>query len=310
MRFARNWLSALAVVAGGLAVLPQAGLGATAPAPSLKFLVQPSKTVVNQVITGADINPSGPPLQVEILNGDGNVITTSSAPVTIALGANPGGGTLSGTTTVNAVNGVATFSDLSINQPGSGYVLAATSPGANPTSSRPFDEVSSGTTCTGSSTCTTTATTPVSALNVTAPAGTTGTLSITVDAGVALVCPGYTAQDTNWYSFLSTSNATGKTLTYTVRPASAGSEIVGATQFCLGAPYDFESRAGAPAPAGTLPDGSSGFIGLLPNCGKGSAGPCVAKRATTPDSSSPTGFDVVLTLTFPAGLPGDPWGRA
>ena len=140
---------------------------------SLKFLVQPSKTVVNQVITGADINPSGPPLQVEILNGDGNAYTTSSAPVTIALGANPGGGMLSGTTTVNAVNGVATFSISASTRPGSGYVLAATSPGANPASSRPSTR-SAGTTCTGTGTCTTSASTPVSALNVTARAGAPG----------------------------------------------------------------------------------------------------------------------------------------
>ena len=40
--------------------------------------------------------------------------TTSTANVTIALGTNPAGGTLSGTTTVAAVNGVATFSDLSL----------------------------------------------------------------------------------------------------------------------------------------------------------------------------------------------------
>ena len=38
-------------------------------------------------------------------------------------------GTLSGTTTVPVVNGIATFSDLSIDQPGNGYTLRVTATG-------------------------------------------------------------------------------------------------------------------------------------------------------------------------------------
>jgi hypothetical protein len=45
----------------------------------------------------------------------------------MAIGTNPGGGTLSGTLTRSAVAGVATFTDLSINQSGTGYTLRATS---------------------------------------------------------------------------------------------------------------------------------------------------------------------------------------
>jgi hypothetical protein len=45
----------------------------------------------------------------------------------IAIGANPVGGTLSGTTTVAAVAGTATFANLSIDKAGAGYTLAATS---------------------------------------------------------------------------------------------------------------------------------------------------------------------------------------
>ena len=43
----------------------------------------------------------------------------------MAIGTNPGGGTLSGTTTVAAVSGVATFANLSIDKAGSGYTLTA-----------------------------------------------------------------------------------------------------------------------------------------------------------------------------------------
>src|SRR4029079_16706941 len=53
--------------------------------------------------------------------------TNSSASVTLAIGTNPASGTLSGTKTVAAVNGVATFSDLSIDKAGTGYTLTAAS---------------------------------------------------------------------------------------------------------------------------------------------------------------------------------------
>ena len=49
--------------------------------------------------------------------------------MTIAIGTNPGSGTLSGTLTVSAVNGVATFSNLSINKAANGYVLSASASG-------------------------------------------------------------------------------------------------------------------------------------------------------------------------------------
>src|SRR5439155_3445346 len=57
---------------------------------------------------------------------------------TVALGTNPGGSTLSGTTTVAAVNGVASFGDLSANKTGTSYTLSATATGLTPTTSSGF----------------------------------------------------------------------------------------------------------------------------------------------------------------------------
>ena len=68
-------------------------------------------------------NPFG--LTVSVEDGFGNVATGYSGSVTLSLSSNPGSGTLQGTTSVNAVNGVATFSGLSLNTAGSGYVLQA-----------------------------------------------------------------------------------------------------------------------------------------------------------------------------------------
>jgi len=58
--------------------------------------------------------------------------------VTIAL-TNPGNSTLGGTSTVTAVNGVADFPDLTINDEGIGYTLQASSNGLAPVTTDPFD---------------------------------------------------------------------------------------------------------------------------------------------------------------------------
>src|SRR5207249_4647963 len=82
-----------------------------------------------------------PPVTVQVEDANNNVVTTgtgSTASVGVAILANPGGGTLSGTTPVNAVAGVATFSNLSINKTGTGYTLQATSTGLTSATSALF----------------------------------------------------------------------------------------------------------------------------------------------------------------------------
>jgi len=56
----------------------------------------------------------------------GNVLTDFNSKVTLAIGTNAGGGTLSGGTTVAASGGLAVFDSLRINKPGVGYTLTAT----------------------------------------------------------------------------------------------------------------------------------------------------------------------------------------
>jgi hypothetical protein len=89
----------------------------SASATQLVFGVQPGNTAAGTTIS--------PAVTVKVEDSLGNVVTSNSSSVTLALGTNPGGGTLSGTTTVSAVSGVATFSTLSINKTGTGYTLTA-----------------------------------------------------------------------------------------------------------------------------------------------------------------------------------------
>jgi hypothetical protein len=97
----------------------------------LAFAAQPSTAGAGAVIT--------PAVQVTARDGHDNTATSFTGTVTVAIGANPGGGTLSGTTAVAAVGGIATFSTLSIDNVGTGYTLTATSAGLASATSAAFD---------------------------------------------------------------------------------------------------------------------------------------------------------------------------
>lgn len=105
------------------------------PASMLAFSQQPTSHVQNGAIS--------PPVTVRVLDANGNLVTTSSANVTMVIGINPGGGTLSGTLTVAAASGIATFGNLSINNPGMGYTLVVSSSGLGGATSTSFDISSS-----------------------------------------------------------------------------------------------------------------------------------------------------------------------
>ena len=88
-------------------------------AQGLAFLVQPTDATAGVALA--------PAVKVRVLDALGNLLTSSTANITLALGTNPGAGALAGTLTVAAVAGVATFNGVSINKSGVGYTLAATS---------------------------------------------------------------------------------------------------------------------------------------------------------------------------------------
>jgi hypothetical protein len=99
------------------------------PAARLDFQAQPVTTTAGQAM-GA--------FTVRALDAFGNVNTAFTGPVTVAISTNPGGGTLSGTATVNAVGGTASFTGLSIDKSGTGYRLEATSGALTPDVSNAF----------------------------------------------------------------------------------------------------------------------------------------------------------------------------
>jgi hypothetical protein len=136
MRVRHQAIVAAAVLAAacdsaGTSLIGISGLGGSGVATHLVFTVQPGNTVAGATIT--------PAVQIRAAASAGTVDTTFVRTVTIALGANPGGATLSGTAAVPAVAGVATFSNLSINNAGTGYTLIAAAPTLTSATSATFN---------------------------------------------------------------------------------------------------------------------------------------------------------------------------
>ena len=124
---------------GGTATITAVGKGTpgslnvtvlAAAANKLAFIIQPTSAVAG--------DPLSPAIQVEIQDAAGNRITNARDGVTIAFSANPGSGVLTGTKTVNAIDGIASFSGISVNKAAAGYTLLATSGFLDTTTSAAF----------------------------------------------------------------------------------------------------------------------------------------------------------------------------
>lgn len=128
----------LSATSGGLTTATSAGF-AIAPGPptQLTFGAQPGNVLGNQVF--------GAPVSATISDQFGNTVTSATNAVTMDFAVNvwesvfSSGSALLGTTTVNAVNGVATFNNLRVDKPGPGYRLGATAAGLTGAASNPFD---------------------------------------------------------------------------------------------------------------------------------------------------------------------------
>jgi hypothetical protein len=89
----------------------------------LAFTVQPGTATAGQALS--------PPVQVSVLDASANLVPGAGNAVTVTLGPNSGGASLSGSVTANAVNGVASFSDLTVSKAGTDYTLLASAAGAD-----------------------------------------------------------------------------------------------------------------------------------------------------------------------------------
>jgi hypothetical protein len=213
----------------------------------LAFIVQPASATVGNTIT--------PSVQVEIRDQFGNRVTGAGNPITLGIGTNPSGGTLTGGGPVAAINGVATFANLSIDQVGAGYRLTAAATGLTGATSNSFNisagvvsasqsgvDVSPGSIVAGSATSTITVTArdaggnPVSGATVVLSAAGGGTTitqpgSPTDGSGVATGTLSSTTVGMKTVS--ATANGVGiaqqRTVTVTAGPVSASQSTLGAS---------------------------------------------------------------------------------
>ncbi|HTH64420.1 MAG TPA: DUF5916 domain-containing protein [Gemmatimonadales bacterium] len=111
---------------------PDPGGATSGAAAHAEFLVQPSPTTVEASIT--------PAIQVAFRDAAGQTLTSFAADVKVEItdGTGDEDAELSGTTTVTALAGVATFTNLSIDKPGK-YTLTATAAGLGAVVSAEFE---------------------------------------------------------------------------------------------------------------------------------------------------------------------------
>jgi hypothetical protein len=104
------------------------------PAAKLAFVQQPAGA-----FTGAAFATQP---QVAVQDAGGNVVTTDTSSVTLAIGTNPGSGTLTCTANPQAASsGVASFAGCKIDKAGTGYTLTATDGSLTSATSAGFDVV-------------------------------------------------------------------------------------------------------------------------------------------------------------------------
>jgi hypothetical protein len=267
---------------------------------------QPAGTAVNATITSA-FNSQPGPVKVEILDASGQVVTSGKSAVTIAITptANPGNGSLSGTTTVNTSGGVASFSNLSINKPGFGYTLTATSRGMSPATSNLFNvwgslQPCSPPSCSGSqSSATTTGT-------VSTSSATQGQLLGTAIGGASYSCDATYQPLSDPFGFEVLSSTGGGQLAQFSAMLRIDKSVVqssghpGASswQICYASTSSFTVRPGT-NPGTTTIGGVPFSTGLLPDCSSIQGSPCVQAR------NKDIAGDVIVTFL----ASGDPFGK-
>ena len=275
---------------------------------ALAFIGQPAQTAVNSdILTG--FNSTGPPLAVQLADANGNPLkpadfSASGTRVTVSIGANPGGGTLTGTTTATSSYGVAKFGNLQINKAGVGYDLAANAPGLSSATSAFFTITGQIQAC-GAGSCSasqSTATTTTSA-TTTAP----GNFVALGLGGATFSCRHYTAvSDTADFGILDSagggvagSSATA-TLTLSKSAVESSPRPLIFWQVCYASPTPFPAIPGTSET--TVIGGTTYHTGLLLPCilfPHGHQQPCLISQRHTATGG--------VQLTFVAL--GDPFWR-
>jgi hypothetical protein len=264
----------------------------TASACLLRFANQPNTTQTGNIIKSGH-DSTGNPIKVEIFDPGTGLVVNVNAAVTLTLDFNPAGGTLSGGAG-NAVAGVATFPNLSIDTAGP-YKLKASSPAASNTPvSNQFMVSDTVDTCEGAG-CSFQETQAGNSYTTTPKKGTAGaTWATTLNLpGLNISCdfepynyPDARQPNTVWYVYDDGAANSIKTNVIVIDKAIVQETPEnGASKYrvCYASPEPFKDRFGNDAPADASDGGpteyfgETWYMGLLPDCGtkKNPTPPCV-----------------------------------
>jgi hypothetical protein len=313
---------------------------------------QPADADINTPISNTPYTPepAGGPIKVDVLDTNGNVLSSYNGPVSVSLNTpqdvltNPTPSTLGGTTTQNASGGVATFNDLTVNDPGNGYTLTASGPNASTAGSSAFNIHTTGTACGSGADCATetkstdyasstpgaidvSINSPGTFLGITNPAA---ILSETIDFGTwpaatrSVECPDETPDAHFVYGSFTDSTGNSVTRSFTASittwasPTADVTALIPGQEACFASAHPFTAQVGfatAPATAVTLPDGTPGYAGELPTCNNATgvnnpAFPTVAPTSgpcVSNRSGNPLAGGLGGTLTVGVSSPFDMW---
>jgi hypothetical protein len=281
--FVRSMLIAAAAVVALMFAVPSA-FAKSCPS-ALVFAVQPTTTQMQTVMT--------PAVVVHVENSQGYLMTKFDGPVTLSYAVNNVGAPLPANNVVDAVNGVATFSDLTFSGVGFGFELQASVSGAASAPSQPFDIVTQLVHCQQGQACQT---------GTVSSAGTSGSAV----AGAASTTDVLTATGGGFPDLSCTT--IGGVVSFTVTNRSKVITMMlakslvqqapnpGAAHFniCWGSPTPFTTQDGTTS---AFNPANNEFEGLLPDCSAKGPSPCITGRHKTKAGM------VVITISAPSGDP-------
>ncbi|HEU5034975.1 MAG TPA: hypothetical protein VFT62_09500 [Mycobacteriales bacterium] len=268
----------------------EATITVTAVVTHLAFTVQPTSTTIG--------TPFSPTVEVAAEDAANNVVTSFSGQVQLSVANQPPDSATPTTLprSVDAVNGVATFSGLALDAAGYGWTLSASVPGSTSiagATSNAFDITQALVNCAAGQTCKTPTEgdSSISQAQVTTQSGGADVVSLTVGSGVV---PPACAEDAPGFGQPARydTQATDRTITITLRLDKSQVEVStdnGASKYsiCYEAKQQFARSA---------PDGEQ-YSGLLAPCSASNPAPCVQKL-----SKNGKGDEVAVI----SALPGDP----
>ena len=283
--FVRSMLITVTVAVTLMFAVPGALAGGSPS--TLVFAVQPTTTQVQTEMS--------PAVVVDVEDSMGHLITSFNGPVTLNYA--PGTNVLNAPpptgNTVDAVNGVATFSDLTFSAVGFGFELQASAGKVTSAASNSFDIVTQLVHCQPGQACQT---------ETVSSAGTSGSAM----AGAASTSDVLTATGGGFPNLSCTT--IGGIASFTVTDRSKVITMMlakslvqqapnpGAAHFniCWGSPTPFTTKDGATS---AFNPANNEFEGLLPDCSAGGPSPCITSRHKTN-----AGVEVI-TISAPSGDP-------